>query len=47
MLTIREINQIPQILYELFEVVIIGTLFNVAVIIFSAAAYKKGGLIAS
>jgi hypothetical protein len=44
---VKEITQIPQILYGLFEVVIIGALFNVAVIIFSAAAYKKGGLIAS
>jgi hypothetical protein len=40
-LTFWVINQIPQILYELFVMVSIGIIFNIAVIIFAAAVYKK------
>lgn len=40
-LTLWIINQIPQLLYDLFVVLIIATIFNVAIIIFSVSAYKK------
>jgi hypothetical protein len=40
-LTFWVINQISQILYELFVMISIGIIFNIAVMIFAAAASKR------
>jgi hypothetical protein len=41
LLTSWIINQIPQILYELFTILSIGILLNIFVIIYSAAGYRR------
>lgn len=41
LLTFWVVNQIPQILSDLFYIMLIGILFNIAVLIFSAASYRK------
>jgi hypothetical protein len=46
-LSLWVIYQIPNILYELFVIMCIAIIFNVAVMIFAVAAYKKSLLIPS
>ncbi len=41
LLTLWIINQIPQILYELFVILSIGIVMNIFVLIYSAAGYRK------
>lgn len=41
LLSIGVISQIPQLLYELFEVVLVGLILNVITLIYSGVAYSK------
>jgi hypothetical protein len=41
LLTLWIINQIPQILYELFVMLSIGILLNISVLIYSRAGYRR------
>lgn len=41
LLTLWIINQIPQILYELFVMLSIGILLNISVLIYSGAGYRR------
>jgi hypothetical protein len=41
LLTLWIINQIPQILYELFVMLSMGILLNISVLIYSVAGYRR------
>ena len=41
LLTFWVATQVPPILFELFYILIIGIIFNIVVLVFSAAAYRR------